>query len=121
MGLKDEICFPQARLAAVAAGLSCSRFAAVSCRQGGDNCACCAVHFAAVWLCRCRHQTLFAAHLIRSPHPPPLLRPPVQISAFFPGHHAKAMQQNAEMRKMEEEVQGLLAGRSLVCMSTGYA
>lgn len=36
--------------------------------------------------------------------------PALQISAFFPGHHAKAMQQNAEMRKMEEEVQGLLAG-----------
>lgn len=35
---------------------------------------------------------------------------PVQISAFFPGHHAKAMQQNVEMRKLEEEVQALLAG-----------
>lgn len=58
-----------------------------------------------------------SAHLIHLP----CCAPPVQISAFFPGHHAKAMQQNAEMRKMEEEVQGLLAGRSLVCMSTGYA
>lgn len=58
-----------------------------------------------------------SAHLIHLP----CCRPPVQISAFFPGHHAKAMQQNAEMRKMEEEVQGLLAGRSLICISAGYA
>ena len=41
-----------------------------------------------------------------NPPGPPL----AQISAFFPGHHAKAMQQNAEMREMEEEVQALLAG-----------
>lgn len=35
-----------------------------------------------------------------------------QISAFFPGHHAKAMAQNAEMRRLEEEVAALLAGLS---------
>lgn len=34
----------------------------------------------------------------------------LQISAFFPGHHAKAMAQNAEMRRLEEEVAALLAG-----------
>lgn len=35
-----------------------------------------------------------------------------QISAFFPGHHMKAMAQNAEMRKLEGEVAALLAGVS---------
>ena len=32
-----------------------------------------------------------------------------QISAFFPGHHLKAMSQNAEMRRLEAEVDALLA------------
>ena len=41
-------------------------------------------------------------------HPDPVL----QISAFFPGHHAKAMAQNAQMRQLEDEVQGLLAGEA---------
>ena len=38
-----------------------------------------------------------------------------QISAFFPGHHMKAMAQNAEMRKLEGEVAALLAGAAPWC------
>lgn len=35
-----------------------------------------------------------------------------QISAFFPGHHAKAMAQNEEMLRLEQEVAVQLAGRN---------
>ena len=63
-------------------------------------------------------------------HPPPLMHSPIshhfcthlpsplccpQISAFFPGHHMKAMAQDAEMRKLEGEVAALLAGAAPWC------
>ena len=55
------------------------------------------------------------------PHAPPSLYCTVQISAFFPSHHMKAMAQNAEMRKLEGEVAALLAGAAQCLLARGLA